>query len=221
EGSVDLRLSASDASGNTFQQEWLPAVITTGSPAPAAPSQVLATREGATSIRLNWASSSGPAGVREYRIERLPGPQSATVSADTTTFLDTEGLVAGGVYAYRVIAVGNDDAVSTPSGYDVAALVSFQDEPLMPGVTPIRGAHVAELRSAIDVLRQVVSLPPSWMSAGAPSGLVTAADFAAMRDRMNDARTILGLAPAQFSMPFGVGTLIRASHLQELRDALR
>jgi hypothetical protein len=42
-----------------------------------------------------------------------------------------------------------------------------------------------------------------------------------MRDRMNDARTILGLAPAQFSMPFGAGTPIRSNHLQELRDALR
>jgi subtilisin family serine protease len=221
EGRIDLRLTASDASGNSFQQEWTPAVITTGAAPPSRPASVQANREGPASIRVAWAPSSSPSGLREYRVERLPGGQVFVVPPASTTFLDASDLVAGATYLYRVSAVGTEGVRSAPSPYDAATLVALQDDPIVAGVTPIRGAHVGELRIAIDALRKAAGLQPAWTTYAPPTGFVTPSEFLTMRERINEARAAVQLPPVQFTITPTRGAPIRASQLQELRNGVQ
>jgi subtilisin family serine protease len=222
-GSLDLRVIAADSAGNIFQEEWTPAIVTTAVPPPTVPTSVTATRAGAASVSVSWAASSSEAGITGYRIERLPGPQTFTTSGTGTTFVDTfsNGLVSGRAYFYRVTAVDTNNLLSTPSAYDVASLVVLADDPAVPAVTRIRGVHVAELRRAIDAIRQAAGLPSAWTSYDSAQGGVTAVDFTSLRDRLNEARTTLQLPAVQFSPSVAPGVVVRSIDVQKLRDGIK
>lgn len=223
-GSIDLRVIATDAAGNSFQEEWTPAVITTTPPdptPPTAPTSVLATRSGVASVSVSWAASSSQTGIAGYRIERLPGPQTFTTSGTGTTFVDTisNGLVTGGAYFYRVTAVDTNNLLSTPSAYDLATLVVLADDPAVPAVTRIRGVHVSELRRVIDAIRHAAGLPSAWTSYDPPAGPVRASDFTLLRDRLNDARTTVSLPPVQLTI--APGNRVNSSDLQSVRNGIK
>jgi RHS repeat-associated protein len=97
---------------------------------------------------------------------------------------------------------------------------TLDDNPLNPhhsGETPIRLAHITQLRSAIDSLRSHLGLPPySWSAAPCVGDTVTTAPITEMRAAIDQA---LGPPPA----PGYTGGLastqpILAKHIQELRD---
>lgn len=220
EGRIDLRVSATDAAGNRFEQEWSPAVITSGTSVPTRPASVQATRQGPSSVAIEWTPSSGASGIREYRVERFPDHRTWTVPSTTLQLLDATDLIDGNAYAYRVVAVGNDNATSPPSPYDVATLLVLQDDPLGLS-TPIRSAHIFDLRTAIDAVRRAVGLEPAWSGTPQPAGAVAASHFTAMRDALNDARAVLQLPALQFSVPVAPGAPVRAGTVEELRNAVK
>ena len=219
EGTVDLRLTVTEGAGNSFREEWIPAVITSGSAPPTRPASITASRSGGA-ISISWSPSSSGAGIAHYRVQRLPGGQSFTTSVPVTTFLDNNGLVSGNAYFYRVVAVDQNGVESAPSGYDGASLISFQDDPVVTG-TSIRGVHMGELRLAVDKVRNAAALPPAWTNYGPATGVVRAADFLELRDRLNAAHSVVGLPAVQFSVIVGPGTHIRASHVTQIRDAVK
>ena len=94
--------------------------------------------------RLTYgASSSRPAvaavsvsGSRVTMTPRAPGSTTVTVTATDT---------------------GGSSRTATQS-FSVTVLQPFSDDPIVPGETPIRAAHVAELRTRIDGLRAAAGL---------------------------------------------------------------
>jgi subtilisin family serine protease len=217
QGSIDLRVTTLDASGNKFQEEWTPAVITAVAAPPTTPAFATATRASASSIALSWGTSTSAMGLAGYRIERRPGNQTFLTSGSGTTFVDSS-LVPNSAYFYRVSAVDVYDLSSNPTPYDGATLLTFTDEPLVIGVTKIRGIHVADLRHAIDTIRQAAGLAPTWTNYNAITGIALTSDFVTLRDRLNEARTAMQLPPVQFTQPVSAGTPIRANQVQNLRD---
>jgi subtilisin family serine protease len=220
-GWIDLRVTATDSSGNTFQEQWTPAVIVTAPTPPGPPASLTATRSGSSSVSLSWTPAASNVGIARYRIERSPGGQTFTTTGNGTSFLDTSGLVPGSAYFYRVSAIDLEDAVSTPSPYDVATLVDLQDDPIVPFVTIIRGAHVADLRRAIDAVRQAAGLGRLWTDYTPPGGLIRASHLVELRDRLNEARAAMQLPAVQWSDPVDAGQLPRARSVNELRDGVR
>ena len=219
QGSIDLRVTAVNAYGQKLVEEWTPAMITVSATPPSVPASMTATRAGTSSISLSWAPSAGQTSIFSYRIERRPGNQTLESLGSGTTFTDN-GVVAGNAYSYRVSAVDQNGLVSTPSAYDLATLIKFSDDPVLPLVTRIRGLHMAELRRAIDAIRFAAGLAPAWASYAAPTGaVVTASDFVSLRDRLNEARSIFQLPAVQFSQPVAPGTPVRGAELQSLRGA--
>src|SRR4029077_15988659 len=97
-GSIDLRVTATDSSGNSFQEEWTPALITRPPQPPGPPTSVAAIRSGNSTISLSWAPSPSDAGITGYRIERVPGHKTFTTSGTGTNFVDTNGLAPGSAY---------------------------------------------------------------------------------------------------------------------------
>jgi hypothetical protein len=221
QGSLDLRLTATDSSGNSFQEQWTPALITTTAPPPSPPTFITATRAAATAISISWAAGSSPVGISGYRIERLPDNATITSSGTGTTFLDSDGLVEGSAYLYRVSAIDTNDVPSTPTAYDLATLIEIRDDPVVAGVTPIRGIHIVDLRRAIDAIRQAAGLGSAWTNYDPPTGIVRASEFGELRDRLNEARSFLQLPTVEFSNAIAPGVPVRANDMLKLRDGVK
>src|SRR6185436_8912456 len=102
-----------------------------------------------------------------------------------TTYTDTAQLVSGQSACYCVSAIDVNNAVSAPTGYDVATLVELAEDAVVPRVTPISGTHIADLRRAVDAVRQATGLGKVWTNYDPPTGLVLASHFIELRDRLN------------------------------------
>ena len=132
----------------------------------------------------------------------------AGTAAIRVTAADPGGLSATGSFTVTV----------TPAG-------SFTDDPLRPGVTPVRAVHFTELRTRIDALRRDAGLAPfSWtdpvLTAGAtPVRLVHLQE---LRAALEEAYAAAGRMPPRWTdaAPAAGATPIRAAHLTELRVAV-
>ena len=135
---------------------------------------------------------------------------------------------AATTYLYRVrsgITISGTDYPSTAaSNLDYATVAStlFTDEPLLAGVTSIKGIHLGELHQAIDAVRRAAGLDPAWSSYGPVTGPVTASDNIAARQKLDEAVTMLvghgvfysGEVPAMSGKIF-------AYQIQQIRDGVR
>ena len=101
----------------------------------------------------------------------------------------------------------------------------FTDDPIVPGVTPVRAVHFTELRTRIDVLRGEAGLQPfRWTDPVLRSGVtrVRLAHLLELREALAAAYASAGRAapPWTDAAPVVGTTPIRAVHLTELRVAV-
>ena len=106
-----------------------------------------------------------------------------------------------------------------------AAPAAFTDDPLAPGVTPVRAVHLLELRARIDGLRLRAGLPAfGWTDAKVVPGVTPARalHLTEMRSALGEAYAAAGrAAPAYADAVVTPGvTAMRAVHLLELRAAV-
>ena len=158
---------------------------------------------------------------------------------------------AGGTYAYQVAAEmsggeGTRSGVVTASApvtslapqagsgtssvtfvtsARVAASTLFTDDPLVPGVTPLRAVHLVELRSRIDALRMRLGLPGyGWTDAVIVPGVTPtrAVHLTELQVALGAAYAAAGRsAPGYTDAGVTPGaTPMRAVQQQELRSAV-
>ena len=138
----------------------------------------------------------------------------APVAAGTATISVTARDPAG-LGATQLIAV----TVATPG------VATFTDDPLVPGVTPVRAVHFQELRTRIDALRVRAGLTRfAWTDPVLTPGVTPVRRF-----HLTELRTALRAAYLAVGQPVPVytdtrvtpgTTPIRASHITELRTAV-
>ena len=161
--------------------------------------------------RLTYgASSSRPAvaavSVSGSRVTVTPrGPGSTTV---TVTATDT----------------GGSSRTATQS-FSVTVLQPFTDDPIVPGETPIRAAHVTELRTRIDGLRAAAGLGRfAWTDPVLRAGVtrVRLVHLTELRSALAEAYGAAGRSAPRWTdaSPAGRTTPIRAVHVTELRAAV-
>jgi YD repeat-containing protein len=194
---------------------------------PAPPAWVTATTVENRTVSLQWAAV---AGASSYRVEVVPqaggGPATfVTVAAPSTSWTYTAPASAAPMtYVYYVTSLDDDNVRSSRGAYDYAttATALFAEPVLTADVTVIRAAHVVEVRRGIDALRTAAGLAPVFATAPPPS-LIRASDFTDMVTALSAARTALGYSPfvyANAPAP-APGTVVLASHVMQLREALR
>ncbi len=113
----------------------------------------------------------------------------------------------------------------TPVG-NVPAIGAFgplTDPTLAVASTPIRAAHITELRVRVNAVRAGVGLQPyAWTDPTLTAGttVARAQHLIDLRTAFTEARAMAGLPAPVFAEPIAAGTTIKAAHLTELRDAL-
>jgi hypothetical protein len=121
------------------------------------------------------------------------------------------------VFIYRTVAYSNQSLASAP---DVAMRIAFTDDTLLPGMK-IRAVHMQELVRAANILRAAAGLPLLPTTGLTPGNVLTAARVNQLRTAINEARSAFGAPAFPFAGTIAPGSQVRASHLQELREAIR
>ncbi len=132
-GSHELRLSASDASGNTaLSEEVQVTVANVDDEAPQAPATLTATWSRPSQVSLVWSEASDNAAVTGYRVYRNGGPTPiASLGAEARGHVDlgVSELVA---HTYEVTAVDAAGNESLP-GARASAQAGDETPPSVPG----------------------------------------------------------------------------------------
>jgi hypothetical protein len=188
-----------------------------------APQNFSAATQSASQIVLTWGSSSGP--VAYYQVERsqsIAGPYTAlSPNAGETSFTDT--TVGGGIaYLYRVRAVDAAGDFSDYSNVDLATAVTFSDNPLTAGITPVRAAHLTEMRQVVNAVRTTAGLPPAnWTDTALVGVRIKAAHVQELRSNLDYALGALGLATSPYTDTALQGVPIKKIHIEELRNRVK
>jgi hypothetical protein len=197
-------------------------IVDDDAPSSTIPTALNAAANGKASISVTWLPAANAASYEVYRSSG-GSPYSLVKSGTSTAFTDT--LVAPDtVYLYKVRSLAADGSGSLFSGVDVASTIVFADDPLVSGVTVVKGAHIHELQVAAQAIRLAAGLGTFLFDNTSPSGtLIRAADMAQLRTELNEARTVIGLPALTFTDPvLTSGTsMIKAAHIQELRAGFR
>ena len=134
--------------------------------------------------------------------------------------------VAAGTSAIRVTAT-DPGGLSAAQSFTVTVKASapFTDDPIRPGVTPIKAIHFTELRTRIDALRNGLRLGPfPWSARNLPAGItpVRLAHLLELREALSEAYVASGRVVPRWTdaAPVERVTPIRAMHLMELRGAV-
>jgi hypothetical protein len=176
-----------------------------------APTGLVATAWGTSSVTVTWNAVTGADGYEVWRSSNNNGWVFLDL-AGGPAFGDTN-VAANTTYLYRVRAVDGAETAGF-SNLDAATTIVFSED------TIVRAAHITQLRTAINAMRAAGGL--TAMPADATIGVgqvVRATHITAMRTALDEARAVLGL-PA---LSYTDATLmtIRTVHVTELRMGVR
>ena len=153
-------------------------------------------------------------------------PQVATVGAAGSRVTIT--AVGAGMATIRVTAADPGGLSATQSftvTVSTTTTATFTDDPIRPGVTPVKAIHYTELRTRIDALREAAGLgrfvwtDPVLRAGATPVRLV---HLVQMREALAAAYAASGRAAPVWTdaAPAPGTTPIRAVHVMELRAAV-
>jgi hypothetical protein len=157
-------------------------------------------------------------------------PWSTSTAATWIHIINGSGTGQGGMsYTVDVNATAIQRAGTLTIGpltFSVTQTQSgtFTTEPLVPGVTLIRSAHIIELRSRINTLRVRFGLgayPYTDGTLGAGSAFIKAVHILDLRAALNEVYGAASRTPPTYTDPtLGPGTRMKVAHIAELRAAV-
>jgi hypothetical protein len=184
---------------------------------PPTPTGLVATATSTTQVTLTWNAS---AGATQYEVVRGTSAPVVTASASYTD----NSVTAGNAYVYTVRALDASARRSPYSAPDVATTILFTDDPLLASTTLVKGVHITELRQAANALRTAAGLPAAtFTDASLPGVAAKAVHIQELRTALAPARATLGLTTIVYTDPTLTAgtTLVKAAHVQELRNAVK
>ncbi len=179
------------------------------------------TRHGALDVDVSGAFVDPDGDALSYTVSSS-APAVVTVLAAGTRVTLT--AVAPGRAVIEVRAT-DPDGLSAVLTFGVRVTAPFTDDPIRPGVTPVRAVHFMELRARIDVLRRAAGLAgfrwtdPELRAGVTPVRLVHVLE---LRSALDEAYGAAGRPAPSWTdgAPVSGMTPIRAMHLTELRAAV-
>ena len=227
EGSSTVTVTATDAAGSngTATQAF---TVTVGPAANRPPEAVgvlapltLGVDDAAVAVEVGVAFRDPDDDALTYGATSLaPGVASVAVVGSAVTVT----AVGAGTATIDVTAT-DPDGLSAMQSFRVRVTAPFTDDPIVPGVTPIKAVHFTELRVRIDVLREEAGLGRfTWTDPVLQAGVtpVRRVHLLELRAALAEAYAAAGRAAPRWTdaWPAGGATPIRAVHLTELRAAV-
>jgi 5-hydroxyisourate hydrolase-like protein (transthyretin family) len=124
--------------------------------------------------------------------------------------------------AHVTVRLSPSLAVTLAQPFTYLPSATFTDDPIVAGVTPVRAAHLIELRTAVNNLRAATFLPDYAFTDADPSGAqILAVHILELRTALNQARAALGLPALTYQYSLAPGNSIHAIDVNEIRAALR
>jgi YD repeat-containing protein len=202
---------------------------------PIPPHQLTASFLGGNSVLVKWKVADSQIGIYEYRLFRYPGnwgqglrvvstPCPGEGDPDLVCYTDATA-VPGKSYFYRVLATDNNGSDSSFSNADLATLLTFSEDPLAaPNQNPvIKAVHISELRRAVDEAREAAGLYRKWPSPYLPpvGQEATTFDFSALRDGLNEARSVYSLPLISIDGSIAKALPVRAQSIIDIRNGVK
>ncbi len=181
------------------------------------PPLLAATASSSTQVSLAWTSVPGAT----YTVMRSQSGLSfaPVVTTSSLAFNDT---VSTGAYLYRVDAMASSTLLAS-SNIDLAVPFAYFN-PSLAGGTIVRAAHFTDLRQVVNSARALFGWSAaSYTNSIVVGGLVKVVDITEIRGAVDRVRAAIALAPMSYSDPTVTPavTVIKATHIQELRSALQ
>ncbi len=135
-------------------------------------------------------------------------------------------LTAAGIGLATIEVTATDpNGLSARQGFGVRVTAPLRDEPIRPGVTPVRAAHFTDLRARTDALRRTAGLQAfPWTDPVLTPGRtpVRLVHLLELRQALGAAYTVAGRPAPRWAdaAPVAGTTPIRAAHVIELRAAV-
>ena len=186
------------------------------------PPGVTAAASSQTSVAVSWFATANTVG---YEIARSGGgaPFSVVGSSATNSFNDATAA-PNAAYLYKVRAIDASGNRSTFSNGDLATTVIFTDNPIVPGTTVVKAAHLTELRTAVTAVCSLAGQPAPAFSDPNLNGsiFIKAVHVSELRNALDGARVVLGLPALSYTDPaLAAGATVRAAHWQQLRTGVQ
>ena len=172
--------------------------------------------------RVPIHQGQGP-GLQGYTIGEFGGVETVTITAAQMA-QHTHPIALGSLNGTLRCRNGAGNQL-TPVGTvpAIGAFATLSDATLAVGSTPIRAVHITELRVRVNAVRAGVGLQPyAWADPTLTAGttVARAQHLIDLRTALTEARAMAGLPAPVYAEPIAAGTMIKAAHLKELRDAL-
>lgn len=211
---VTLRVTATNTSGCSVSDT---ATVTVAA-AVVAPANVLATATTSTNVNVTWTAAAGAA---SYNVYRRAAGGAFTLAGNTTGTSLNDTVAANAAYLYTVRTVNGGESAN--SNIDLATTVIYTDPTLTAGSTPLKAAHVTELRTAVNAVRTLAGTAiPTFtdptLTSATPARSVHITE---LRTNLDTARAALALTAASYTDASPAGVPIRKVHIDELRNAMR
>jgi len=163
--------------------------------------------------RLIYTAASSAPGV--VTVSAAGAGVTLTAAGEGRATIRVRASDRGGLDAEQTFAVMVDEA----------AVVPVADDPIVPGVTPIRAIHFTQLRTRIDALRRDAGLTPfRWTDPVLRAGVtpVELVHLLELREALAAAYVAAGRSAPRWTdaAPSAGSTPIRAAHVTELRAAV-
>jgi hypothetical protein len=181
-----------------------------------APSMFSAAATSASEVALSWQPVSGATSYEVYRATVI-GTFTFALTTSATSTLDG-GRAADTTYLYKVRTIGAGGP-SALCAVDAATTIAFTDASLTG--TVIQAIHINELRTAVGAMRVAARLSAvTFTDTSLPGTIIKRDHVSELRTFLDAARSRIGLPAIGYTDPTlstGV-TLVKAEHIQELRD---
>jgi hypothetical protein len=180
--------------------------------------------DGTATLNVTGISLDTPAAWVSWEPQTFSVPPGGSLRVQVSVNRATMPL---GQTIRRLLVTSNDpDENPYPNAIMLTmdGAVAFTDDPLVPGATVIKAAHITELRSRIDAVRVAKGLAPyAWTdpSMVQMSTVIKAQHVVDLRTALSQAYTAAALTPPTFTDPIlSGGVVAKAIHIQELRAAV-
>jgi len=124
-------------------------------------------------------------------------------------------------FIYKVQAVDIYSSASPDSNSDLAMTFTFLDDPIVPNVTPIKGAQIVQMRNAVNIVRGIAGIGDYPFSDGALGAVkVKLLHLTQLETALNEARTSLGLTAVSYPSRT-IGSKVGAAEFTLLRNGMK